>query len=103
MLSILVTVAKIGLGLLVCSPYLFLALSSINKDCSIIKVGSSILVDQAELKLRNKPISISVIEKELTPFLDIKNLDYLVLGCTHFSHLKKSSEHLLLDNCRNFH
>ena len=64
----------------------------INKfaaDCHVIKVGSSKLVEIAERKLYGFSVDINQIEKELTLLLKTKNLDVLVLACTHFPLLNK--------------
>ena len=53
-------------------------------DCSVIKVGSSRLVEMAEQKMSGNPIDLDEIEQELSPFFNYENLDFLVLACTHF-------------------
>jgi len=53
-------------------------------DCTVIKVGSSELVEIAEQKIYGNSINIKKIEKELAPFFNIDELDTLVLACTHF-------------------
>jgi len=53
-------------------------------DCTVVKVGSSELVQIAEDKLCGKPVDINRIKHIMQPFLDNDKLDVLVLACTHF-------------------
>lgn len=56
-------------------------------DCQVISVGSSELVQLAELKLRGEAIPISIISQITAPFREpgiAHQLDKLVLACTHF-------------------
>lgn len=54
------------------------------KDCTVIKVGSSRLVEIAEHKMCGNKPSIDEIKHELMPFFSYERLDCLVLACTHF-------------------
>lgn len=67
-------------------------------DCQIVRVGSSRLVQIAEDKLYGRGVDIQQIEQELTPFLKQKNLDILVLACTHFPLLNKEIESIFKAN-----
>lgn len=62
------------------------------KHCEIVRVGSSELVQMAEDKLRGKAVEIATLEIILEPFLNAKNLDTLVLACTHFPLLNNEIE-----------
>jgi glutamate racemase len=57
------------------------------KDCKVIKLGSSLLVEMAEARLRGIEPDPLLLKKELTPLWK-ENLDTVVLGCTHFPLLK---------------
>ncbi len=54
------------------------------KDCEVISVGSSELVDLAEAKLRNIETSTSELQRITQPFKENKQIDTVVLACTHF-------------------
>lgn len=54
----------------------------------VIKVGSSVLVELAESKLRGQKPDARLLEQELSPFIDDENIDAIVLACTHFPLLK---------------
>ena len=64
-------------------------------DCTVIKCGSSALVDLAEAKLRGQTIESKDLSPLLQPLLDLthhtptsRNIDTVVLACTHFPLLK---------------
>ena len=57
------------------------------KDCQLISVGSTRLVEMAEQRLCGQEIDSSEMLEILEPFLAAhkqQNLDALILGCTHF-------------------
>ncbi|MGI0118655.1 glutamate racemase [Zooshikella sp. RANM57] len=55
------------------------------KQCEVIKVGSRILVDLAEAKLRGQAVDLSCLKQEMLPFEQASIYpDTIVLGCTHF-------------------
>ena len=54
------------------------------KDCEVISVGSSELVDLAEAKLRNIELCNQTLQRIVEPFKKNNQLDTLVLACTHF-------------------
>lgn len=68
-------------------PYLNDLIHSFAPLANIIKIGSTKLVRLAEKKLAGKPISLTQIETELVKFIEIRELDSIVLACTHFPHL----------------
>ncbi|MGD8173920.1 glutamate racemase [Vibrio sp. TRT 21S02] len=62
-------------------------------------LGSTRLVDIAEEKLRGMPVSLSELQKILSPLAD--NIDVAVLGCTHFPLIRDEiqaalGEHVIL-------
>ncbi len=56
-------------------------------NCTVLKLGSTRLVELAEAKLRGELISSEEIATILRPLSQDPLLDTLVLGCTHFPHL----------------
>ena len=63
-------------------------------DCNVIRVGSTELVQLAEQKLRGDSINLALLKEIVEPLQDTK-LDTVVLGCTHFPHLKAELASLL--------
>jgi len=56
--------------------------------CNVLCVGSSRLAVMAEQLLRGNKVDHSIIKEILNPFIQ-SNINNIVLGCTHFSLLKK--------------
>jgi glutamate racemase len=55
------------------------------KDCHVIRVGSSRLVELVERKLRDQPFPLDELQRICEPFLvATPQPDTIVLGCTHF-------------------
>ena len=67
-------------------------------DCETITVGSSQMVSLAESKLLGNDIQTAQIRSEIEPFLVHKNMDVLVLACTHFPLLIKEIKGIFKDN-----
>ncbi len=68
------------------------------RDCRVIRVGSSRLVEIAEEKLMGLPVVSAELEEICRPILDgaeVLALDQLVLGCTHFPLLASELQALL--------
>lgn len=63
--------------------------------CTVTKVGSHELVHEAENKLRGQPTDSHIIKNVVSPFINTKELDVLVLGCTHFPFLKEELTQIL--------
>lgn len=57
-------------------------------DCTVLRIGSSALVEIAEQKLRGVPVDIALLCDLLSPFFGETPVDTIVLGCTHFPLLK---------------
>jgi glutamate racemase len=51
--------------------------------CQVVKVGSSVLVELAEAKLRGEAVDPALVAREIAPMF-VPGLDAGVLGCTHF-------------------
>ena len=56
------------------------------KDCEVLMIGSTRLVEIAEQKMRGELVSLVEIQQILQPWLD--RVDGIVLGCTHFPLIK---------------
>ncbi len=53
-------------------------------DCQIERIGSTKLVEIAEEKLRGNSVDLLALRNELSPWLELADLDSIILGCTHF-------------------
>ena len=61
--------------------------------CQVRLVGSSALVEQAELKLSGRPVDSKVIRAETAPLFEGPGrIDQVVLACTHFPLLRSEFE-----------
>jgi glutamate racemase len=72
-------------------------------DCTIIKVGSTKLVDLAEHYLEHNTYSTANLLDILSPFLhhpQAKDIDTMILGCTHFPLVRQPLQHVLPDHIR---
>jgi glutamate racemase len=74
----------------VARPYTHQLIQEFASNCRIITVGSSELVQLAEKKLRGEAVDLQQINPILAPFhqSDARDLDTIVLACTHFPLLK---------------
>lgn len=70
-------------------PYTDQLIADFASDCKVIRIGSSLLVDLAEDKTRGRAPDQKLISREIAQFFAEPLLDTVVLGCTHFSLLKK--------------
>jgi len=68
-------------------PYTEQLIRDFAADCTVIRVGSSALVEQAEHKLRGEVVDKKLLRELLQPFVD-GGADTIVLGCTHFPLLR---------------
>lgn len=71
-------------------------ISDFASNCTVTKVGSSDLVQEAERKMRGLSVRRDVLTSTLTPFSPpflsqphLREIDVIVLGCTHFPFLKE--------------
>lgn len=71
------------------------------KQCRIVKVGSSELVEMAEAKLAGQTIELPRLRKILQPFIECQSLDVVVLACTHFPLLREQIAHVFMDSDRS--
>ena len=68
------------------------------EGCSVLKVGSNALVEQAEKLLYGEGVDALVLQAAIDPFINsFEDVDTIVLGCTHFPFLRGNLE-LLLPN-----
>ncbi len=72
----------------VISDYLQSLITRFAHDCHVTKVSSTELVFMAEQKLNKQTIDQKRLANIIEPFVHAE-CDYVVLGCTHFPHLKK--------------
>jgi glutamate racemase len=68
-------------------PYTEQLIRDFAADCTVIRVGSSELVVQAERKLRGEAVDQVLVRELLQPFVT-GGADTVVLGCTHFPLLR---------------
>ena len=81
-----------GIGVLgteatVRQPYVERLSVEFAKDCVVLRHGSAGLVEQAEAKLRGRPVDIEVVRAALTGLTGQPRgdeIDTVVLACTHF-------------------
>lgn len=77
------------------SKYISSLIETYALDCKIHKLGSAILVDEAERKIRNLPINKLAIKKELEIFHTYSNADTAILACTHFPFLQEDMQDVI--------
>ncbi len=65
------------------------------KNINIIKKYSHELVFQAELKIKKKKINIKKIKNILKKEIKIKNLDTIIIGCTHYNFIIKEIKKII--------
>ncbi|KZY67975.1 hypothetical protein A3737_32615, partial [Oleiphilus sp. HI0065] len=64
--------------------------------CSVLKVGSNALVEEAEKLLNGEGVDMNVLQGAINPFMQsTENVDTIVLGCTHFPFLKEALKSLM--------
>ena len=59
-------------------------IATFAKHCTVVKVGSSDLVEAAEAKLSGQQLDSALLAQVLQPFIKCEEMDVLVLACTHF-------------------
>jgi len=64
-------------------------------DCCVLKIGTRVLVEQAERLLMEGELDKSRLANELEHWVFEPDLDVVVLGCTHFPLLRPFLEELL--------
>ncbi|WP_096619193.1 glutamate racemase [Candidatus Enterovibrio altilux] len=78
-------------------PYTYQLVKKFMRDCDINMIGSTELVLMSESKLCGKPVDKRKLQNILAPF--INQVDYIVLGCTHFPLLKSEIQEIVGDSC----
>ncbi|OOF48099.1 glutamate racemase [Rodentibacter trehalosifermentans] len=71
------------------------------KNYRVERLGSTRLVEIAEQKIRGYSVDLIAIKDELSSWLDMSDLDTLVLGCTHFPLIKDEIQ-LCLPQVKHF-
>ncbi len=61
----------------------------LSKNINIIKKYSSELVNQSELKINKNKINLNNIKNIFQKEINIKNLNTIIIGCTHYNFLTK--------------
>ncbi|MFY1028105.1 glutamate racemase [Actinobacillus seminis] len=56
--------------------------------CHVERLGTTVLVEIAEQKLRGNSVDLLVLYHELAAWRDMADLDTVILGCTHFPLIK---------------
>ncbi len=74
----------------VARPYTQELIDEFAKECTVIRVGTSELVQIVEDKMRSKPVDVNAIKNILVPFFcdTALTMDTMVLACTHFPLLR---------------
>ncbi|OOF41193.1 MULTISPECIES: glutamate racemase [Rodentibacter] len=71
------------------------------QDYRVERLGSTKLVEIAEQKIRGHSVDLIALKGELSPWVDMSDLDTLILGCTHFPLIKEEIK-LCLPQVRYF-
>lgn len=65
-------------------PYTDALIDDFAAHCRVIRVAADGLVTLAERELAGQPVDLALLAAELTPLRAARDLDTVVLGCTHF-------------------
>ncbi len=65
------------------------------KNCKVTKLGSTKLVELCEQKLKTNNVNNGDLLEVISSFVSLKDLDTIVLGCTHFPFVKEELQSLL--------
>lgn len=77
-------------------PYTKDLIDRFASDCRVLKIGSSELVEIAERKMMGLPYNGEIIEQVLREWNEGNQIpDTVVLGCTHFPHLRREIQEVL--------
>lgn len=77
-------------------PYTDKLIREFASDCTVLRLGSTELVVEAERKLGGLEVDLDRITTILAPWLQApRTPDVLILGCTHFPLLKAELHHVL--------
>lgn len=72
-------------------PYVDDLATRFASNCTVVRYGSAELVDIAEAKLGGDPVSVDEVRRTVAPLFEqdgAKNMDSVVLACTHFPLLR---------------
>lgn len=70
-------------------------------NCHVERLGSTILPEIAEQKIRGHSVDLLLLKNELRAWQRINDLDTVILGCTHFPLIKKEIQ-MCLPQVKNF-
>lgn len=80
-------IGVLGTEATVRQPYVDRLIAQFALDCTVLRHGSTALVDIAEAKLRGEPVAAAAISQAVAPLLGQpggERMDVAVLACTHF-------------------
>ena len=77
-------IGVLGTKATVRQPYVDNLAREFAADCTIIRHGSAELVALAEAKLAGEAVDLEEIEEAIRPLAEARELDTVVLACTHF-------------------
>lgn len=75
-------------------PYTQELINKYAQNCVVLRLGSNELVKLAESYLCENTLCLASLEEILTPLFTHKQLDTIILGCTHFPLLKEPMQSL---------
>lgn len=78
------TIAILGTPGTIARKYVGQLIEDFAKDCEVVLHGSTALVACAEQKLMREAFDLENIRSEIHPMFQNKNIDIVVLACTHF-------------------
>jgi len=76
-------------------PYLDRLIETYAADCRVVRVAADALVIEAEHLLKGQAVDAAKLRLAVEPLRVAKNLDIVVLGCTHFPLLRRRLEPLM--------
>lgn len=80
-------IALLATNATVTRPYIDDLVNKFAGDCDLLKIGSAYLASIAEEKILSGKVDIEAVRDELDLLIKTKDIDSLVLGCTHFTFL----------------
>lgn len=77
-------IGVLGTEATVRQPYVDDLAARFAADCTVIRQGSAELVSLAEAKLAGEPVAADAVAAALAPLARHRDMDVVVLACTHF-------------------
>lgn len=85
-------IGVLGTEATVRQPYVDDLAARFAADCQVVRHGSAELVGLAEQKIAGREIAVEDVRGAIAPLLGARDMDVLVLACTHFPLLAKELE-----------